>query len=167
MEDVETSPWTWYAHCASSSYAGGCMTLGTPRTVVDFWRHYHNIPTAGNFTRAQVVCQGAPVRGYAFFREGVLPEWEDASNRHGGEFIMRVLPTAVDAKWTDLLLGCIGGAAPLVGVRCIAKAPVKLEAWYGADVDDAAARAWLDAHICDASVIVASHKRHADLIKSS
>jgi translation initiation factor 4E len=44
------------------------------------------------------------------FRDGVRPLWEDAANRRGGKWQLR-LPKALAAKvWEDLVLAFVGGA---------------------------------------------------------
>jgi len=157
-----SSEWTWYAHCKSASYASGCVTVGQMSTVVDFWRHFHHTPSVGNFVLRTVTANKMPLHGYGFFRDGVLPEWEHPRNREGGEFILRILaPADLESLWLDLLLGCIGGQAPVVGIRCIAKLPIKIEVWYDGDTDAAAVRAWIDARIVGKRVTIAAHKLHA------
>ena len=43
-----------------------------------------------------------------FFRDGITPTWEDASNKNGGSFILRFEKSKCDKIWEDVLLSLIG-----------------------------------------------------------
>jgi hypothetical protein len=154
--------WTWYVHVPSASYTGGCTAVGSMHTVCEFWKYYHNVVKTRSFLTHRVTCAHAAAHGYAFFRAGVLPEWEHPGNRDGGEFVMRSANPAVDVEnlWLALLLACVGEAVPLQGVRFIAKAPPKLEAWYAVEGADKT-RAWLEANLVPHGAHIVSHKLHA------
>lgn len=154
--------WTWYAHCTAQRYADSCVELGRIASVYDFWCHFNHIPDVHHFFTSIVRCRGNPIYGYAFFRDGIKPEWEDPVNARGGEFVMRVCThePKVAELWQALLLACTSNHAPLVGVRCIAKMPMKFEAWY-ADVETEAVREWLEPLLADSGVRIVSHKLHA------
>ena len=155
--------WTWFAHCSATKYSDTCIELGRFSTVHDFWCHHHHIPKVKQFTTSLVKCKGNALYGYSVFRDGVKPEWEDPVNAVGGEFVMRVdSSTDVDSFWKLLLLSCVGGSAPLVGVRCIAKHPMKFEAWYS-DAKAEEVKEWIDSAVEGTGVRVASHKKHASM----
>ncbi|EFX01274.1 translation initiation factor [Grosmannia clavigera kw1407] len=48
------------------------------------------------------------VSDYHFFRTGIRPIWEDAENRKGGKWIVRLKKGVVDRYWEDLLLAIVG-----------------------------------------------------------
>ncbi|CAK7207759.1 hypothetical protein SEUCBS139899_010572 [Sporothrix eucalyptigena] len=48
------------------------------------------------------------VADYHFFRKGVRPIWEDAENRKGGKWIVRLKKGVADRYWEDLLFAIIG-----------------------------------------------------------
>ncbi|CAK7235380.1 hypothetical protein SBRCBS47491_009274 [Sporothrix bragantina] len=48
------------------------------------------------------------VADYHFFRKGVRPIWEDAENRKGGKWIVRLKKGVADRFWEDLLFAIIG-----------------------------------------------------------
>lgn len=48
------------------------------------------------------------VSDYHFFRTGIRPIWEDAENRKGGKWIVRLKKGVADRYWEDLLLAIVG-----------------------------------------------------------
>ncbi|KIH88404.1 translation initiation factor 4E [Sporothrix brasiliensis 5110] len=48
------------------------------------------------------------VADYHFFRNGIRPIWEDAENRKGGKWIVRLKKGVADRYWEDLLFAIIG-----------------------------------------------------------
>lgn len=48
------------------------------------------------------------VSDYHLFRKGIRPIWEDAENRKGGKWIVRLKKGVADRYWEDLLFGIIG-----------------------------------------------------------
>ena len=48
------------------------------------------------------------VSDYHLFRKGVRPVWEDAANKRGGKWIVRLKKGVADRYWEDLLLAVVG-----------------------------------------------------------
>ena len=48
------------------------------------------------------------VSDYHLFRKGVRPVWEDAANKKGGKWIVRLKKGVADRYWEDLLLAIVG-----------------------------------------------------------
>lgn len=75
----------------------------TVSTVEEFWGAYNLIPKVMEL----------PLRSdYAFFRDGIRPEWEDNANQKGGKWLYQIKDKKsipVDDVWLKLLLGIIGG----------------------------------------------------------
>ena len=155
--------WAWYAHCNASKYSDTCIRLGVVTTIKEFWEYYNNIPSVGLFATSQIRCKGSKVAiyGFSFFREDTRPEWEDPVNESGGEFVLRMIGNACPSGfWASVLLSCIEGSAPIVGVRCISKVPIKVEVWY-AKGDAKRTEEWLTHAIRDHKIRITSHKLHA------
>lgn len=70
-------------------------------TVEDFWAMFNGLPKVTNL---------ADTSGYALFKDGICPEWEDARNNKGGKWVheFRDRKPAVDSVWLHCLLGIIG-----------------------------------------------------------
>ena len=68
----------------------------------EFWGVFNNLKAPS----------GLHGRGdYLLFKEGVMPEWEDARNEHGGAWNASVNEVAaIDQVWLDVLLHLIGFA---------------------------------------------------------
>lgn len=121
--------WTWHAHTdANAGYGGSVITLGTFGTVLDFWNLYDHIPHPGD-----VLCgsariflpstfsNGCTVNGFAVFRKGIEPAWEDARNADGCDLCARGTFSAekLTSTWRDLLGLLIHEGFPptTVGIR--------------------------------------------------
>lgn len=48
------------------------------------------------------------VSDYHIFKEGIRPVWEDAGNKRGGKWIIRLKKGVADRYWEDLLLAIVG-----------------------------------------------------------
>ena len=48
------------------------------------------------------------VSDYHLFKRGIRPIWEDADNRSGGKWIVRLKKGVADRFWEDLIFACIG-----------------------------------------------------------
>merc|ERR1711974_454259 len=46
---------------------------------------------------------------YHLFKEGIKPVWEDAANRRGGKWIVRLKKGLASRYWEDLIIGLVGG----------------------------------------------------------
>ncbi|XP_067085392.1 eukaryotic translation initiation factor 4E-1B [Osmerus mordax] len=72
-------------------------------TVEDFWSLYNNIQLASKLSSG---CD------YSMFKDGIVPMWEDRSNKCGGRWLITLSKqqrhTELDRFWLDTLLCLIG-----------------------------------------------------------
>lgn len=97
----------------SSDYGSNMNHLGSFNTIEEFWRYYNHVPRP-----SQVFYDGKTnkrvgdrqIESFALFKEGIKPEWEDAQNAKGGEWMCRerLTPALLDLYWENLVLGLIG-----------------------------------------------------------
>ena len=98
--------WTfWYVKRqvgknSQESYLNSIRQIGSFSTVEEFWHFYQYL------VRPSVLTQNS---NFYVFREGVRPMWEDAANRKGGKWIVRLPKKLVSRYWEDLLLAVVGG----------------------------------------------------------
>jgi translation initiation factor 4E len=52
--------------------------------------------------------QLGPVTDYHLFKKGVRPIWEDAENKKGGKWVLRLKKGVADRYWENILLGLVG-----------------------------------------------------------
>merc|ERR1712176_707979 len=77
------------------------------------------------------------------FRDGIKPEWEDATNEKGGHFQFQMKSSTggglIDECWNNIVLGMVGGtiepANMITGVRLVDKlnqkaAGIRIEVWF-------------------------------------
>lgn len=121
--------WSWYAHMdGGGAYGSSVARLGSFDSVNDFWRYHHHVPAPGTVfcgERAlqlpQMFGRGCVASGFAVFREGVYPAWEDPRNAKGCDLCARGshTPDGLNEMWRDLLLALISEqlGSNVVGVR--------------------------------------------------
>ena len=87
----------------ANPYENSIKTIAEVSTVQEFWSVYdflkrpNDLPTTTD---------------YHFFRGGIKPTWEDASNAKGGKWIVR-LPKGLSSRyWEEMMLALIGGQFP-------------------------------------------------------
>eukprot|EP00434_Breviolum_minutum_P039787 symbB.v1.2.035346.t2/scaffold4737.1/size35595/3 len=86
------------------------------------------------------------------FREGVLPQWEDAANAEGGHFQFHfktsVGAAQLDEYWNNVVLGALGNTLEpsdmITGLRLVDKitgpkggvpSTIRIEVWFGSAQD--------------------------------
>ncbi|KAJ8522043.1 hypothetical protein ON010_g17748 [Phytophthora cinnamomi] len=117
------------------SYGDKLFKLCSFSTVEEFWGYWNNIPSPSQvlfdgFTRKKFADR--TVEGFAVFKEGIVPEWEDPENKNGGEWSIRkeVGAQELDEFWEKLVLGAIGELIDpgneVTGVRVIHKVRLEL-----------------------------------------
>jgi len=85
---------------AVNPYENSIKIIATIHSVEQFWRVYdylmrpNDLPTTTD---------------YHFFREGIKPTWEDASNAKGGKWIVRLKKGLASRYWEEVILALIGG----------------------------------------------------------
>ncbi|KAL1891540.1 hypothetical protein Sste5346_007632 [Sporothrix stenoceras] len=73
--------------------------MATVSSVEDFFAVYSHLKRPSTLPL---------VADYHFFRKGIRPIWEDAENRKGGKWIVRLKKGVADRYWEDLLFAIIG-----------------------------------------------------------
>mmetsp|Transcript_72833 Transcript_72833/g.161836 ORF Transcript_72833/g.161836 Transcript_72833/m.161836 type:complete len:190 (-) Transcript_72833:342-911(-) len=103
MEHPTQHAWTftYFKKVANKSYEDSTFTMGTARTVEDFWRLYVHL--------RRPVDERPTVCDYHVFREGIKPMWEDENNVNGGKWIVRLRKGLAARYWEDILLAILGG----------------------------------------------------------
>jgi hypothetical protein len=80
-------------------YENSIKVITTVTTVEGFWETYdflkrpNDLPTTTD---------------YHFFREGIMPTWEDPSNAKGGKWIVRLPKGLASRYWEEIILALIG-----------------------------------------------------------
>jgi len=82
------------------TYESSINVINTITTVEDFWRTYDHLVRPNDLPNPA---------DYHFFREGIKPTWEDASNSRGGKWIVRLKKGLASRYWEETLLALIGG----------------------------------------------------------
>ncbi|KUF98346.1 Acylpyruvase [Phytophthora nicotianae] len=107
------------------SYGDKLFKLCTFSTVEEFWGYWNNIPSPSQvlfdgFTRKKFADR--TVEGFAVFKEGIVPEWEDPENKNGGEWSIRKGTGRVLGKASARAIGeLIDPGNEVTGVRVIHK----------------------------------------------
>ena len=84
---------------------------GTFETIEEFWRIYNNLKPAS---------QLAVNSNYHVFRAGVIPMWEDPTNKNGGKFVLTIPKKdsksgRCDEWWLFTVLAIIGETIDMDG----------------------------------------------------
>ncbi|KAI9664228.1 MAG: hypothetical protein M1831_002407 [Alyxoria varia] len=91
----------WYRPPTSKTadYEKSIKPVYRMSSVQDFWKVYVHLQRPS----------GLPtVSDYHFFKEGIRPVWEDAENKQGGKWIMRLKKGVIDRYWEEILLATVG-----------------------------------------------------------
>lgn len=125
--------WTFWEHRRGDGryYKSNMVDLGTFNTVEGFWRHMNNIRKPSEiFTCSENGRRKFPdriIEGYAMFKKGIRPEWEDKSNMNGCDLSCKQYfdLKELDDIYEKLLLGSIGEICDdgdnISGIRVIDK----------------------------------------------
>ena len=73
--------------------------IGSFDTIEDFFTLYKHLKRPSTLPL---------VTDYNLFKNGIRPVWEDADNKSGGKWIVRLRKGVADRYWEDLLFGMIG-----------------------------------------------------------
>ncbi|XP_067015665.2 eukaryotic translation initiation factor 4E-like [Anabrus simplex] len=97
--------WTlWYSHNdTKSDWAENQRQIATFNTVEDFWSLFNHIKKSNKLDQGQ---------GYALFKTGIRPMWEDEANTKGGRWLINLEKRKRDKDlnkyWQEVLLLLIG-----------------------------------------------------------
>lgn len=145
--ELETT-WSLYAHASDNDYQSNIIFIGKVDTIESFWRLYNNIPRLNIMFKSDstTYCNGRVINGFSFFRNDILPEWEDIHNVDGSEWCWRgtLEEIKLNKIWDELLLRCIGEYFENVnGIRVVYKPKTikhdmqqKVEIWMPPGVDE-------------------------------
>lgn len=125
----------WRFYVVIPGFDGGTklpyVQYGAFGTVREAWGYLEHLPPPTAVLSDEVgrrrTIDGEVAEGLALFKDGVVPEWEDARNTLGGHWASRgdIAMDAVDDMWRRLALAAIGevlepGRA-ITGVRLVDK----------------------------------------------
>eukprot|EP00930_Biecheleria_cincta_P020258 TRINITY_DN15273_c0_g1_i1.p1 TRINITY_DN15273_c0_g1~~TRINITY_DN15273_c0_g1_i1.p1 ORF type:complete len:238 (-),score=56.13 TRINITY_DN15273_c0_g1_i1:51-764(-) len=159
----------WQQRAASGSkntpYGESTKQISEMKTLTDFWQIWDRLPQPSELLQRRMVFSDAGTDALQIgdalmlFRDGVLPEWEDAANAEGGhlqfQFKAAVGGAQIDEYWNNLVLGAVGGtiepADRITGIRLVDKlsstgsggkggAPglLRMEVWFDSATDHGA-----------------------------
>uniref|UniRef100_F1LDT1 eIF-4F 25 kDa subunit n=1 Tax=Ascaris suum TaxID=6253 RepID=F1LDT1_ASCSU len=80
-------------------YAAYVQPVASFNSVEQFWNTYRHIRRPSDITDKV---------DFHMFKEGIKPVWEDAANRKGGKWILRLRKGLSSRIWENLLLAMIG-----------------------------------------------------------
>lgn len=125
----------WRFYVVVPGFDGGdtlpYVQYGAFAWVADYWAYAENLPPptavlSDKFGKRRTI-DGALAEGLALFKDGVVPEWEDARNTNGGHWASRaeIAWEDVDEVWRLLTAAAVGevlepGSA-ITGVRLVDK----------------------------------------------
>lgn len=94
-------PWTMWYNAPTTKGDWKPKSIITFDSVEDFWCLYNNLVPPTKLVKGS---------NYHMFKEGVLPEWEDANNKDGGKWTVTFAPrdSSQDEAWLYTLLALIG-----------------------------------------------------------
>eukprot|EP01113_Clastostelium_recurvatum_P016346 TRINITY_DN1932_c0_g1_i1.p1 TRINITY_DN1932_c0_g1~~TRINITY_DN1932_c0_g1_i1.p1 ORF type:complete len:226 (+),score=53.84 TRINITY_DN1932_c0_g1_i1:109-786(+) len=114
--------WTfWYDRRPSANkrqpgemeqYESNLRAVGTFGTVEGFWRYFNHLVGPSQLEMNA---------NYHFFKDGIKPMWEDASNARGGKWIVQFQKgdkAIIDKYWENLILSLIGETATSIDEVC-------------------------------------------------
>lgn len=92
----------WFSSSAKNSTFGHDLRLvGRFGSVEQFWSVYSHCARVSDMAGSH--CD------YHLFRESIRPMWEDAANRQGGKWSIRLRKGLAARMWENLLLALLGG----------------------------------------------------------
>lgn len=120
----------------SSSYASSIVKIGSFDSVAGFFGIYDHLVKPDSVPAAGHV-------DYHLFREGITPVWEDAKNKNGGKWIIRLRRNdgLASLYWEELLLAIIGEqfgdlTDHICGAVVSIRANEEIISLWNADADD-------------------------------
>jgi translation initiation factor 4E len=149
--------WEQISADKKGDYADSTHQVASFGTVKEFWKYWNHLPQPSELLDGKKFVRDTGgkqniVDALMVFREGVRPEWEDATNATGGHFQFQLKPQlhggTIDEYWNNIVLGMIGGtiepAEMVTGVRLVDKltqkggakqGAIRIEVWF-ANLED-------------------------------
>ena len=117
--------------------------------VQRFWSVMLNTPRPSDIVQKRQM-------GLYLFRKGIVPQWEDPQNRHGGKWSVTVAEgpcdirgrAPVDMLWEHTAMGCVGEQLGSSVCGCVVHSRAhksRIDIWVTDDHDDAQLR-WTGLH---------------------
>mmetsp|Transcript_20978 Transcript_20978/g.49148 ORF Transcript_20978/g.49148 Transcript_20978/m.49148 type:complete len:231 (+) Transcript_20978:46-738(+) len=138
-------------------YEQSTKQIASVSSVEDFWPVFDRLPQPSDLltrrmTETTQEDGSHVVDALMIFRDGVLPQWEDAANSEGGHlqfhFKASLGAAQLDEYWNNLVLGTLGNtlepAEMITGLRLVDKVTtgkggvpsmVRMEVWFGSASD--------------------------------
>ncbi|CAE7690684.1 NCBP, partial [Symbiodinium pilosum] len=153
--------WVVWQQLASSGksvpYEQSTKQIASVATVEEFWHVFDRLPQPSDLLTRRMAEKAVEdgshiVDALMIFREGVLPQWEDAANSEGGHlqfhFKASVSGSQLDEYWNNLVLGALGNTLEppdmITGLRLVDKVTtgkggvpsmLRMEVWFGNSSD--------------------------------
>jgi len=83
----------------STNYEDSIKKIESFQTVEHFWHIYDHLVRPNDIKTTT---------DYHLFKEGIKPMWEDAANKNGGKWMVRLKKGLASRFWEDLVLAIIG-----------------------------------------------------------
>ncbi|CAK8985792.1 unnamed protein product [Durusdinium trenchii] len=157
----------WQQRAASKTvpYEQATKQLATMASVEDFWQTWEVLPQPSELLTRRMASKTSDaeaetplVDALMIFRQGVLPQWEDAANSGGGHFQFHFKTSMggaqIDEYWNNVVLGTLGNtlepADMITGLRLVDKvtglkagvpSTIRIEVWFGSAQDQQAVAA--------------------------
>eukprot|EP00181_Compsopogon_caeruleus_P001162 CAMPEP_0184687216 /NCGR_PEP_ID=MMETSP0312-20130426/25629_1 /TAXON_ID=31354 /ORGANISM="Compsopogon coeruleus, Strain SAG 36.94" /LENGTH=191 /DNA_ID=CAMNT_0027143133 /DNA_START=150 /DNA_END=725 /DNA_ORIENTATION=+ len=81
------------------AYGSAIKTVGSFGTVEDFWAYYSHLVRPNDLPASTDLY---------LFREGILPMWEDAANKFGGRWSLRLRKGELNQVFEYIAMGLVG-----------------------------------------------------------
>ena len=100
IQDPLHSAWSLWSHeCNERNWRIESFSVIVKfNTIENFWKTYNNFGSIG----------GLGCRDYFLMREGILPIWEDPSNKNGKVWSVQIPISYINNVWTELSMALIG-----------------------------------------------------------
>ena len=110
MSKVLASEWSFHLFfkppesSSNDQYEDNIHVLGSFNTIEDFWAIYSHLKKPNSLD---------PPTDYHLFRKGIRAIWEDADNKDGGKWMIRLKKGLASYYWERLILALIGEQFPV------------------------------------------------------
>jgi len=123
--------WSWWysARKRNLSWSQNQLHVSSMATVEEFWHCYNQVKLASKLPCGHT---------YAVFKQGTMPDWEDAANVEGGRWMLSFekneRSSRLDERWMEALLMTLGDhlSQIITGVQvCVRGKQDRVEVWVG------------------------------------
>ena len=169
--------WSFQPPNTTETWAGKLSAVAECFDVQRFWSVMLSTPRPSDIVQKRQM-------GLYLFRKGIVPQWEDPQNRHGGKWSVTVAEgpcdsrgrAPIDTLWEHTAMGCVGEQLGSNVCGCVVRTRARksrIDIWVTDDHDDAQLRwtglSWQQLLLaCDNTghhrLIFKSHHREKKLI---